>query len=98
MKKQSGRPAILGGLAVVFMLMFVMNGAAQSIKYRIMHDFTGGWDGNGPSSTLMLDAKGNLYGTTFQGGTYDMGVVFKLTPVGSRWVVNGPLQFRIQPK
>jgi uncharacterized repeat protein (TIGR03803 family) len=34
---------------------------------------------------LILDATGNLYGTTFQGGVAGAGTVFKLTPTGNSW-------------
>jgi uncharacterized repeat protein (TIGR03803 family) len=33
-------------------------------------------------SGLTMDAAGNIYGTTIQGGANDMGTVFELTPVG----------------
>ncbi len=36
-------------------------------------------DGEGPRAGLTLGRDGNLYGTTFYGGTYDNGTVFKLT-------------------
>ncbi len=36
-------------------------------------------DGSQPRSGVALDSKGNLYGTTWSGGTSDNGVVFKLT-------------------
>src|SRR5208282_4508261 len=35
-------------------------------------------EGNAPSGGLVLDAAGNLYGTTIQGGTYGLGTVFEL--------------------
>jgi uncharacterized repeat protein (TIGR03803 family) len=45
----------------------------------ILHSFKGGWDGNGPLGGVILDASGNLYGTTFQGGAPPhYGVVFEL--------------------
>jgi uncharacterized repeat protein (TIGR03803 family) len=47
--------------------------------YSDLHDFTGGSDGAYPSSSLIFDANGNLYGTTDGGGTGD-GVVFEITP------------------
>lgn len=37
-------------------------------------------DGAEPGNTLAIDAKGNLYGTTYQGGAFDTGTVFKLAP------------------
>jgi len=37
-------------------------------------------DGEWPLAGLLLDAQGNLYGTTALGGTNDQGAVFELTP------------------
>jgi uncharacterized repeat protein (TIGR03803 family) len=39
-----------------------------------------GDDGNGPSGTLLADETGALYGTTYGGGAYGNGTIFKLTP------------------
>jgi uncharacterized repeat protein (TIGR03803 family) len=44
-----------------------------------VHRFTGGPDGDYPNG-LTMDSKGNLYGTTTLGGTYNVGVVFEITP------------------
>jgi uncharacterized repeat protein (TIGR03803 family) len=49
-------------------------------KLTVLHSFAGGVDGQGPNARLLRDAKGNLYGTTGQGGTSRVGTVFKLTP------------------
>jgi len=48
---------------------------------------TGCDDGNGPFAQLAEDAKGNLYGTTYFGGTANDGVVFEFTPSGSNYTV-----------
>ena len=71
-----------GGLAcecgVVFKLTHNSDGTwTEHVLYR----FTGGEDGRAPSSELILDAAGNLYGTTNYGGPprCGCGVVFKLT-------------------
>jgi uncharacterized repeat protein (TIGR03803 family) len=45
----------------------------------VLHSFTGK-DGQWPYGGLIIDAAGNLYGTAFQGGRLNNGVVFKLTP------------------
>jgi uncharacterized repeat protein (TIGR03803 family) len=49
-----------------------------------LYDFTGGSDGGTPEDKLIVDASGNLYGTTFYGGTGSCnggcGVVFEITP------------------
>jgi uncharacterized repeat protein (TIGR03803 family) len=45
-------------------------------------------DGALPESGLLLDASGNLYGTTYSGGTSDFGTVFKLAPNGTETVLH----------
>jgi uncharacterized repeat protein (TIGR03803 family) len=37
---------------------------------------------------VILDGKGNLYGTTSYGGTYNAGTVYKLSPAGGTWTVS----------
>lgn len=46
----------------------------------VLYSFGGGVDGATPYGNLVRDAKGNLYGTTWQGGSSNYGTVFKLTP------------------
>lgn len=46
----------------------------------VLYSFTGGVDGLFPSSGVILDAAGNLYGTTLLGGTFFSGTVFKIVP------------------
>jgi len=46
-----------------------------------LHSFgDGAADGSDPFSGLILDASGNLYGTTYQGGLYGTGTAFELSP------------------
>ncbi len=54
-------------------------------NYRIIYNFTGAGDGYYPTSGLALDAAGNLYGITPQGGPSGAGTVFKLTAGASGW-------------
>jgi uncharacterized repeat protein (TIGR03803 family) len=43
-------------------------------------------DGHTPYGSLIFDAVGNLYGTTYWGGAYANGAVFELTPtVSGAW-------------
>jgi uncharacterized repeat protein (TIGR03803 family) len=48
-------------------------------KYTVLHRFTGA-DGAQPDANLIVDDKGNLYGTTATGGAGGAGVVFEVTP------------------
>ncbi len=53
---------------------------------NVLHSFNG-TDGYNPYAGLIFDAAGNLYGTTYWGGTYDFGTVFELTPqAGGGWI------------
>jgi uncharacterized repeat protein (TIGR03803 family) len=64
-------------------------GYTETILYR----FSGGTDGNVPTSALILDAQGNLYGATNAGGNLNCstfpstgcGTIFKLTKGTSGW-------------
>jgi uncharacterized repeat protein (TIGR03803 family) len=51
----------------------------------VLYAFTGGADGGEPASPVMFDSQGNLYGTAQNGGAYNYGVVFKLSPAGQSW-------------
>lgn len=46
----------------------------------IIYRFQGGNDGEYPRAELVFDQAGNLYGTTFFGGSSGAGIVFQLTP------------------
>jgi len=50
------------------------------------HIFTGyPSDGSSPDSNVIVDSKGNLYGTTPNGGTSNGGIIYKLSPGSSGW-------------
>ena len=49
---------------------------------KVLYSFGNGTDGAYPEAGLIFDAVGNLYGTTYGGGTYGTGTVFELTPTG----------------
>lgn len=54
----------------------------------VLYSFRGGLDGATPFAGLILDSAGNLYGTTYWGGSSAGGVVFKLDPVGNETVLH----------
>lgn len=68
--------------------------AAQAQTLTVLHTFTGVPDGREPIAGLTMDAAGNLYGTTYYGGRYEMGLVYKLTHRGSGWVMNPLYSFQ----
>jgi len=73
-----------GNYGVVFQLAPATGG---NWKETVLHSFTGpSQDGAYPSG-LYLDSTGVLYGTTTNGGIYDEGTFFQLTPPssGSAW-------------
>jgi uncharacterized repeat protein (TIGR03803 family) len=47
---------------------------------KVLHSFGKGSDGVQPWGGVVLDAVGNLYGTTFDGGIHGEGTVFELSP------------------
>jgi hypothetical protein len=57
---------------------------------KVIHVFGQGSDGLNPEGGVTLDQEGNLYGTTYSGGTYGGGTAFKLTPpkTGGSWNEN----------
>lgn len=67
-------------------------------KEKILHAFTGKADGNYPNSRLVLDASGNLYGTTPSGGIITgvcvtqglrgCGLLFKLDKSGKDTILH----------
>jgi len=75
------------GFGTVFKLVNV-NGTYHE---TVVYSFQGGHDGAYPSSSLVLDAAGNLYGTTFYGGnslcTLGCGTVFKIDANGQETIM-----------
>ena len=77
----SGGPSDAGN---VFELMPVSGGGWI---YKVLHNFNLSGDGEGAFGTPILDAAGNLYGTTTQGGSFGYGTVYALKRrAGGQWV------------
>ncbi len=71
------------GYGVVYEMMPSQNGW----KVTPIYSFTGGSDGAQPAGGVVFDSNGNLFGTTFHGGSSNnYGTVFELTYVpGTGW-------------
>lgn len=68
---------------------------AQSQTYSVIYNFTGkGNGGASPYGGPVLDGSGNLYGTTYTGGSYGSGSVYRLSPSGSSWTYSSLYSFR----
>jgi uncharacterized repeat protein (TIGR03803 family) len=70
------------GLGVVFKLTPGSNG---SWTETVLYNFQGGSDGEFPEGILAFDQNGNLYGTTYSGGTADFGTVYELVSSITGW-------------
>jgi uncharacterized repeat protein (TIGR03803 family) len=76
-------------------VVFELSSSSGTWKETVLHTFTGGTDGGGPSG-VTIDSSGNLYGTAVYGGNTTLstcvdelspgcGVAFKLEPSTSGW-------------
>jgi uncharacterized repeat protein (TIGR03803 family) len=66
-------------LAVMGMALVLTPSLWAASTSKILHRFMGA-DGARPFAGLILDAAGNLYGTTREGGSHHQGTVFRLKP------------------
>src|ERR1700730_13076735 len=70
------------GAAVGLSALILATAAWAAPKYKVLHAFTGGNDGGGVGvrGSLLLDRRGNVYGTTIAGGPKGKGgTAFKLS-------------------
>jgi uncharacterized repeat protein (TIGR03803 family) len=63
-------------------VVFRLQPTSTGWKETVLHRFHGS-NGEHPMGGLVLDAEGNLYGTTAEGGKNGSGTVFKLAPAAS---------------
>jgi uncharacterized repeat protein (TIGR03803 family) len=67
--------------------VFELTKSGSTWKETILHAFLGSAqkDGYTPQAGLSFDTAGNLYGTTYQGGAFNVGTVFQLQPTKTTW-------------
>ena len=81
------------GCGVVFQLQPPSSACKSAIcpwHETVLYSFAGGTDGWNPWDGVTFDQAGNLYGTTYYGGSSNCtyggcGIVFKLTHSGGQW-------------
>ena len=82
------------GCALVLIIDGPLDSANAKSGETVLYSFTGGKDGGSPTSPLIMDASGNLYGTTYGGGNPSCspegggcGTAFEVTTGGTEKVL-----------
>src|SRR5580704_2871147 len=79
-------------------LTIVATESAQAQTMNVLYSFAlSGNVGNTPYSGVVLDQGGRLYGTTYFGGTYGNGTVYRVARAGSGWIATGLYSFQGEP-
>lgn len=72
-------------LVVIFSFATILTLQSWAGSGKVLYSFTGKNDGASPYGPLVFDSAGNLYGTTYAGGTSGQGTVFKLSLANGKW-------------
>jgi len=86
-KLRLGAPSTLA-LAAVLALSVVTTKSAQAQTFTVLWSFAGSPGPGNPYPSLLQDTAGNLYGTTYMGGTSDAGTVFEVSKSGQDTVLH----------
>jgi len=78
-----GAGACHGGCGTVFVLRPI---GKNHWTERVLYSFQGGSDGAQPYPGVTFDRNGDMYGTTYQGGSFGQGTVYQVTLSGGQWV------------
>jgi len=63
----------------------LVKSSAGTYTEKVLYSFAGGTDGRGGYAGLVIDASGNLYGTSQFGGANGLGMVFELVNSGGTY-------------
>jgi uncharacterized repeat protein (TIGR03803 family) len=74
-----------GGATVNAGVVYKLDTAGQE---TVLYTFTGSGHGSNPVSGVVRDPAGNLYGTTYYGGSENAGVVYKVDTAGHSTVLH----------
>ena len=87
--------ARLASVSLVSVILVVAAGASESVNPTVLTSF--GVNLNGGSNIyggVILDARGDLYGATADGGAHGSGVVYRLSGSGGSWTETVLYSFR----
>ncbi len=78
----------LTGVAAAVLALCAMpaSGGGPSGAFDVLYSFTGDPDAEYPSTDLVIDGEGNLYGMSVLGGDFGSGTVFRLSPSADGWI------------
>src|SRR5580698_2435972 len=88
-KKAWRAASLLFVITLLSVLALCTAAQAQSFTDKVIYSFSGGADGNEPLlSGVVQDNEGNFYGTTYAGGAFKNGTVFKVDASGNETVLH----------
>jgi uncharacterized repeat protein (TIGR03803 family) len=92
MKKDFGMKKLprnqLISISIKLAALLLTASTALAAVPQTLYLFTGPPDAFLPNAGMVRDADGNFYGTTFYGGAFNMGAVYKITPKGKETVLH----------
>ena len=72
----------------LFAFLFAFAPAAPAQIFTLLYQFRSGPGGINPYAGVVMDAKSDLYGTTYNDGAFASGTVFRITPAGKERVLH----------
>jgi uncharacterized repeat protein (TIGR03803 family) len=76
----NSRGGSLLAIAVASASSVLLAAVPAQAKEKVLYVFTGSTDASYPMGRLLIDKSGNLIGTSYYGGTNNLGTVFVVTP------------------
>ncbi len=87
MRRRVAGAAMALAIVLVPTVVATRSAQAQTYSFGVLYSFTGAPYTEPTPGPLVLDAQGNLYGTTSAGGAYGVGTVFKVDTSGNETVL-----------
>ena len=85
---QAVSTTLLGSaLSLIFSATLLLVEPASAQMQSVLYAFQGTPDGKTPTSGVVFDAQGNLYGVTRDLGAHNNGMVYKLAPSGTETIL-----------